>query len=92
MVHPFDLEPSTIRAYSVEGSSQIKFLVNAMSRNGTSFLRTRPSQTAFGLLPLVPRAASPAKLGTIPAPTLHYNENIPCAMTPTQLRPRQGET
>ena len=30
-------------------------------RNGTSFLRTRPSQTAFGPLPLVPRAASPAK-------------------------------
>ena len=30
-------------------------------RNGTSYLRTRPSQTAFGPLPLVPRAASPAK-------------------------------
>ena len=30
-------------------------------RDGTSFLRTRPSQTAFGSLPLVPRAASPAK-------------------------------
>ena len=30
-------------------------------RNDTSFLRTRPSQTAFGPLPLVPRAASPAK-------------------------------
>ena len=81
-----------LKGASWVGTSQIQFFVNAMSRNGTSFLRTRPSQTAFGLLPLVPRAASPAKLGTIPAPALHYNENIPCAMTPMQLRPRQGET
>ena len=45
-------------------------------RDGTSFLRTRPSQTAFGSLPLVPRAASPAKCDAIPAHGIDKELNL----------------